>query len=144
MICKWIEYQSDEYKEMLALRSEVLRKPLGLTFSNEQLLAEANDYFLGGYNQGNLVACLKLTLLSEHVFQLKQMAVSPKYQGKGLGAKLVTFAEDFSKKKGMRKIELHARQSAIGFYKKLGYQTYGEEFFEVGIPHISMQKVILQ
>jgi predicted GNAT family N-acyltransferase len=35
---------------------------------------------------------------------------------------------------------MHARQSAVGFYQKLGYQIRGEEFEEVTIPHYEMQK----
>lgn len=142
MNCKWVEYQSDEYQEMLNLRYEVLRKPLGLNYTAEQLSAEATDYFLGGYEDDKLVACLKITPLSKHQFQLKQMAVHPIYQGLGHGAQLVTFAESNLKMKGANKIILHARQSAIGFYQKLGYECFGDEYFEVGIPHRSMQKYL--
>ncbi|MFN5761282.1 MAG: GNAT family N-acetyltransferase, partial [Sphingobacteriales bacterium] len=33
-----------------------------------------------------------------------------------------------------------ARQSALGFYEKLGYQVCSAEFQEVSIPHFEMKK----
>ena len=35
---------------------------------------------------------------------------------------------------------LHARETAVGFYEKLGYKTSGDKFIEVTIPHFPMQK----
>jgi predicted GNAT family N-acyltransferase len=37
-------------------------------------------------------------------------------------------------------MELHARATAIDFYKRLGYSVCSEEFTEVGIPHRIMRK----
>ena len=37
MALKIIDYNSPEYKDMLALRMEILRKPLGLSFTKEDL-----------------------------------------------------------------------------------------------------------
>jgi predicted GNAT family N-acyltransferase len=35
---------------------------------------------------------------------------------------------------------MHARQTAAGFYSKLGYQRVGDPFVEVTLPHIAMRK----
>jgi predicted GNAT family N-acyltransferase len=43
----------------------------------------------------------------------------------------------------IKRIFLNARGTAIGFYAKLGYTGVGEEFTEVGIPHLRMDKAIL-
>ncbi len=37
---------------------------------------------------------------------------------------------------------MHARESAIGFYQKQGYEIQGEMFTEVSIPHFQMEKQI--
>ena len=39
-------------------------------------------------------------------------------------------------------IELHARDSATGFYEKLGYRKQGLQFIEVSLPHWKMTKSI--
>lgn len=44
--CTPIEYGSPEYEAALALRDAVLGKPLGLSFSPEQLKAERHDHHL--------------------------------------------------------------------------------------------------
>jgi predicted GNAT family N-acyltransferase len=35
---------------------------------------------------------------------------------------------------------MHARKDAQGFYEKMGYQASGQEFQEISIPHLIMQK----
>jgi predicted GNAT family N-acyltransferase len=35
---------------------------------------------------------------------------------------------------------LHARETAVPFYLKLGYEVVGGQFEEVGIPHFKMEK----
>jgi predicted GNAT family N-acyltransferase len=41
---------------------------------------------------------------------------------------------------GFKKIRMHARKTAVGFYEKLGYTVIGKEFTEVSIPHLLMEK----
>ncbi|PSL49713.1 putative GNAT family N-acyltransferase [Chitinophaga niastensis] len=139
-----LEYGSCDYHTMLDLRNEVLRKPLGLTFSAEQLQQEMNDIFIAGFTQtteNSLLAggCI-LTPINEYTVQLRQMAVSPLLQGKGIGREILMFAEQFAVSNGFKILTMHARKEATGFYLKLGYETCGEEFTEVGIPHYEMRK----
>jgi predicted GNAT family N-acyltransferase len=35
---------------------------------------------------------------------------------------------------------VHARDVAVGFYERLGYQSVGEPFVEIGLPHQTMEK----
>lgn len=139
-----IEYGSCDYHTMIDLRSEVLREPLGLTFSAEQLQKEINDIFIAGFTQGIdheiLAGCCILTPVSENMVQLRQMAVSPRLQGKGVGREIVIFAEQYARSNGFDELIMHARKEATGFYQKLGYKICGEEFTEVGIPHYEMRK----
>jgi predicted GNAT family N-acyltransferase len=41
---------------------------------------------------------------------------------------------------GVTTLTLHARLSAVGFYRRLGYATHGEHFIEIGLPHVDMCK----
>jgi len=54
--CKAVDHGSEAYKDTVSLRDELLRKPLGLVFSAEDLEKEASSYHLGAYNTGELVA----------------------------------------------------------------------------------------
>lgn len=42
-----IEYGSCDYQHMVALRDKILRKPLGLSFTQEYLQQEINDVLVG-------------------------------------------------------------------------------------------------
>jgi GNAT superfamily N-acetyltransferase len=61
-------------------------------------------------------------------------------QGKGVGRALMIFAENIARDLGYRRLCMHARSTAVGFYQKLGYRTAGNEFTEVTIPHYVMEK----
>ena len=47
-----VQHLSDDYWLLVALRSEVLRKPLGLSFSDEELQSEGNQSHFGIFNNG--------------------------------------------------------------------------------------------
>ncbi|MFN4080100.1 MAG: GNAT family N-acetyltransferase, partial [Saprospiraceae bacterium] len=83
---------------------------------------------------------LNLTPQNPEVFKMRQVAVAPEAQGKGVGAKLVSASEQLARQLGARRIALHARETAVPFYLKLNYQIEGEPFEEVGIPHRYMVK----
>ncbi|RYG29002.1 GNAT family N-acetyltransferase, partial [bacterium] len=70
-----------------------------------------------------------------NVWKIRQVAVDPMEQGKGLGAALMRAIEPLCDE-----IYLHARDTAVPFYLRLGYQIVGEPFEEVGIPHRAMRK----
>jgi predicted GNAT family N-acyltransferase len=135
-----IKHGSNAYHEMVSLRDIVLRKPLGLSFTEEYLQKEINDQLIGAYTENKLSACCILTPLNEHTVQLRQMAVDGSLQGQGIGRRLILFAEQQSKKNGFTHLMMHARKEAKGFYEKLGYTVQGPEFEEVGIAHYEMSK----
>ncbi|PIE18749.1 MAG: GNAT family N-acetyltransferase [Proteobacteria bacterium] len=74
--------------------------------------------------------------------QLMQMAVDPARQGQGIGARLVRELERRVAADGVAEIYLHARQVAVGFYERLGYEVFGEPFAEVCIPHRHMRRAL--
>ena len=125
---------------IIALRTRVLRAPLGLHFTPEQLAAEAHQQRLAAVVDGTIAACILLAPLDRMVMKFRQMAVDPAHQGKGLGMTLLNYAEAVTRSNHYTRIELHARETAIGFYEQAGYQCIGEPFMEVTIPHRKMVK----
>ncbi|MBP7274145.1 MAG: GNAT family N-acetyltransferase [Saprospiraceae bacterium] len=138
-----IEFATPEYDRTIQLRTEVLRKPLNLEFTLEQLEEEYNQVHFGGFlYDGNLVGCLVLQPLDQVHIKMRQVAVLPELQSKGIGQKLVAHAELFAKSNGYKKITLNARDTATKFYEKLNYKIVGEPFEEVSIIHYKMKKNI--
>jgi GNAT superfamily N-acetyltransferase len=143
MSIKMIDHGSEDYKKMVDLRLEILRKPLGLTFAEADLNQEKDDILIGAFEEEDIMACCILTKLSEDTCKLRQMAVRPKIQGTGLGAAMMNYAEQLAKDAGYKKMVMNARKTAKGFYEKLGYEIKGDEFVEVTLPHFYMQKNII-
>ena len=125
---------------MIELRKSVLRKPLGLTYSTEDLERDKNDLLIGAFEEDDILACCILTQKEPGTFQLRQMAVDQKMQRNGVGIAIMHFAENLAKDAGGKEVMMHARKTAMGFYEKLGYAAVGDEFSEVGIPHVEMKK----
>ena len=140
MALKQIDHDSDLYKACVALRYEVLRKPLGLNFTDEQLAAESADILIACVDDDEVLGCCVLTVVEEEALRLRQMAVNTKSQGKGIGETIMLFAKKLALDKGYTKITMHARDSALGFYEKMGYKVVGDTFTEVGLPHHIMEK----
>jgi GNAT superfamily N-acetyltransferase len=137
---KIIPHSTKEYDQLVDLRMEILRRPLGLSFTAEQLAAEHNDVHIGAYENERPVGCCVLTHYQPGILQLRQMAITERQQSNGIGKKLLTFAEEVARKKGYDILMMHARKVATGFYEKCGYNIEGDEFIEVTIPHYYMQK----
>ncbi len=140
MALKIIDHGSPEYKQMVQLRYNILRKPLGLEFNPEELNKEAGDLLIGCFDDDRIEGCCLLTQTGLKEVRLRQMAVISGLQGKGIGKALIQFAENIARDRGFSTICMHARKSAMGFYEKLGYETSGDEFTEVNLPHFKMEK----
>lgn len=142
MALKIIDHGSKEYQQMVQLRNEILRRPLGLMFTPEELEREKEEILIGAFEEEKMLGCCMLVQEEGNSVRLRQMAVLNNLQGKGIGRALMIFAENIARDRGFKKITMHARKTATGFYEKLGYKAVGEQFEEVTIPHYIMEKML--
>lgn len=140
MALKLLDYDSTEYRQMVNLRNEILRKPLGLSLSREELETERGHILIGAFEDDIMLGCCMIIKENESECRLRQMAVLNTLRGKGIGRALMIFAENVARDRGFRTMKMHARASALGFYEKLGYASRGNEFMELTIPHYLMEK----
>lgn len=138
-----IQHDSSEYWATVALRDAVLRKPLGLAFSPEELEAEKDSRHLAFLQDNQLAGCLVLRPAGNGDIQMRQVAVDPGQRGRGIGTALVNRSEKLALELGYQRMILHARELAVPFYERLGYCRMGDRFEEVTIPHWSMQKILV-
>lgn len=142
MALKIIDHGSKEYQLMVQLRNDILRRPLGLTFTPEELEKEKDEILIAAFEEEKILGCCMLIKQEPGTVRLRQMAVLNNLQGKGIGRALMQFAENIARDRGFKRMTMHARKTAAGFYEKLGYTIYGEEFEEVTIPHFVMEKML--
>ena len=80
------------------------------------------------------VATCRLVPVDQRVWMVGRVVVLEDYRGLGLGRRTVQEAENWIRELGGNKCILDARDSAVGFYEKMGYRvdksriTYGEVF----------------
>lgn len=140
MALKIIDHGSKEYRQMLKMRDEILRRPLGLSIANENLDAEKKNLLIGAFEEDQMLGCCMLVEENKSEVRLRQMAVLNDLQGKGIGRALTLFAENLARDRGYQTISMHARKNVVGFYEKMGYRVQGKEFTEITIPHYTMVK----
>jgi len=104
-------------------------------FSKERIdLAGVADHlqkgsFILGLSDGEPVGCVYTELRGEKGY-FGLLAVAPSQQGRGLGSRLVTEAEDLCRETGCSIMELrvlHLRTELPPYYEKLGYEVTGTE-----------------
>jgi predicted GNAT family N-acyltransferase len=71
-----------------------------------------------------------------------RMSVLARWRGCGVGTALLEHLLAVARTRGFTKIFLNAQVQALDFYRRHGFETYGEPFLEAGIPHRSMAREI--
>ncbi|WP_175407536.1 GNAT family N-acetyltransferase [Streptomyces sp. TRM64462] len=79
---------------------------------------------------------------AEGVGSLGRLAVTKDARGLGVGVALVRAIEDAARARGLTAVDLHAQTQALRFYERLGYEPYGAEFLDAGIPHLAMRRAL--
>ncbi|HLF47524.1 MAG TPA: GNAT family N-acetyltransferase [Chitinophagaceae bacterium] len=140
MALKILDFGTPEYRQMIKLRDEILRKPLGLSFSESELEKEKNYILVGAFEDDEILGCCMIVEKDPTIARLRQIAVLNDLQGKGIGRALVLFAENLARDHGYKIISMHARKNTVPFFEKMGYQVTSDEFIELTIPHVEMEK----
>lgn len=128
-------------EEIMELRTQtfVVEKnvPKEIEFDGKD--AEYTHFCL--YEGDKLIACARVNVEKE-CLHAGRVAVTSELRGKGYGRILFEHIEEYAKENGLKTIELGAIETAVEFYKKIGFETVGEYFMEAGWPHINMIKKI--
>jgi len=74
-------------------------------------------------------------------YQLRGMAVLSQYQGKHYGQRLLSFAIEALQKKQIDLLWCNARERALNFYLKQGFEILGDPF---DIPNIGKHYVMFK
>lgn len=130
------------------IRHEVLRKgkPFETSFFDGDNL-ETTKHF-GLFIENNLIGALSLfknenkNFVLKNQFQLRGMAILESHQSKGFGKLLIRKAEEFAKNLNTDLIWFNAREHAVFFYKKSGYEVFGKPFDieNIGLHYVMFKK----
>jgi predicted GNAT family N-acyltransferase len=137
-----IEHGSAEYRAVLVLRDQILRRPLGLVLTDDDTAGEHDQRHFVLRKNGSLLAGVIAMNIEPGTVRLRQMWVREDMAGQGLGRSLLAGVEQILGAEDFLRITLNARIIVRGFYEKCGYTVEGPEFEEIGIPHVRMTRRI--
>lgn len=113
-------------------RTEFNKEPYNGNWSKEKAFKKIREY-----NKRSLISIAEISnkivgfiIYSKYLWsdgfraEVKEIVISSKFQGKGIGTKLMLYVEDFYKKRGIKKILLmtHKKSKAFKIYKKGGFK----------------------
>lgn len=136
--------------ELLPIRNEVLREgrltPDECRFPSDKI----EGAFHLGYYVDDELACVasfhpqNYGEFAGKAYQLRGMATTEKYRGKGYGNQLVNFAIVYLRGQKTNYVWCNARKAAVKFYKGLGFEIISDEFEVPNIgPHYVMYVKIM-
>ncbi len=133
-----------EWQAYYQLRWQVLRAPWQQPLGSEQDALEADSYHLMLVTQsGETAAVGRLHRIDADNAQVRYMAVAEAWQGQGAGARVLQGLEQQAVKLGCKQVRLNARETALTFYQKQGYQVLAPAPELFGIAHQQMQKALM-
>lgn len=137
---KRIDLNSRDYLMEKQLREVILRKPIDLILSDEDIRYDHLFIHFGVFHGIDLIACCMAKEIEDGVAMMRQVCVKRAYQSQKVGTFMMKQAESQLKAMGYHKIVLHARITAWTFYQKLGYVFESDSFEEIGVEHRIMTK----
>lgn len=132
------QISTDEAKaRAFAIRMRVFVREQGVPAEIE--LDEADDHatHLLALASGRAVGTVRIVVKADGA-KIGRMAVLKTFRRMGIGRELLKRALATARRRGARRIYLHAQIAVIGFYEKLGFSCLGPVFDEAGIPHRKM------
>ena len=90
------------------------------------------------YHQDQPVGTGRMRSVADGVVKIERIAVLPHMRKRGIGKKIMERMHEHLSESDIVKVMLDAQSHAKGFYEGMGYLSEGEEFEEVGMPHIVM------
>lgn len=131
-----------EFEAYYDLRWRVLREPWQQPKGSEKDELEDTSFHVMACNKNdNVIGVGRLHFNNKTEAQIRYMAVAPEYVNQGIGSAILEALEKYAKENNGETIVLHARENAVGFYRKEGYELFEKSHLLFGfIQHFRMKK----
>ena len=143
-----VEHGEVELARCFAIRREVFveEQRISKELEFDGLDAECT-HFLAWVDSGIDVSCAlgtaRLWVDESGIAKAQRVAVVSRARRTGVGRVLMRAVEMETQSRGIESLILGAQHTAIPFYESIGYEVYGEEFDDAGIPHRMMRCKLL-
>lgn len=136
-------YYGDDISEAFEIRKQVFQIEQGVSAEEEfdsldDLSVHVLVFALGESQRA--VATGRVYYDSQN-YRIGRVAVLKNERGKKYGDFVVRMLANKAFLSGAKEIYIDAQVAAIPFYEKIGFTSFGDEFIEAGIQHISMKLI---
>jgi predicted GNAT family N-acyltransferase len=130
-----------EMSAALRLRHEVFCVEQGVPRREEQDGRDHEGIHLVAVWHGELLGTCRLLIVGTTA-QFSRLAVKRSARRRGIATALLEAAETETRSARARRLVLHAQTYAQSLYESAGYRVTGKLFWEAGIEHVAMEKVL--
>tara|TARA_B110001450_G_C17479221_1_gene423502 strand:- start:301 stop:750 length:450 start_codon:yes stop_codon:yes gene_type:complete len=136
------------------ITSELMNLLLSADPDKEAVLSYLSGSEVLVYRDNNIFVSIAVLVETAGVFELKNIAVSKAYQGKGIAKAMISKAKQLAKESGAKVLEVgtgNSSLSQLALYQKCGFRlhsiesdffgSYPEPIFENGIRCIDMVRL---
>ncbi len=135
----WITTK-EELNECYFVRKKVFLDEQGFSYDADEIDDVAHHILF--LDDDKPVGTARLFMDEGH-WHIGRVATLKEYRGKGIGKFMINTCLDKAKELGESDtVILGSQYDAKDFYLKLGFEEYGEIFYEESCPHIMMKKII--
>ena len=121
----------------MEIRNKVFVEEQGFSAENENDDMDSRALHIVFTNDGKPVATGRL-YFADGAWNIGRVCVLPEYRNLHLGDLLMRALLDQAIHYGADEIRVGAQKQVTGFYEKLGFEPYGEEYLDEGWPHVHM------
>jgi len=129
-----------ELEQAKALRIRVFVEEQGVPRDIELDEADATAFHAVALQGNVVVGTGRLLVDSPTEARIGRMAVEQLQRRHGVGGQVLVFLEQEARRRGVRRVTLHAQAYVKTFYAGHGYREQGPPFMEAGILHVEMVK----
>lgn len=119
---------AQEWQAYYHLRWQLLRAPWQQPEGSERDAAESQSIHVAAFGSNDadaIVGVGRLEIEAPGRGRIRFMAVSPPWQGQGIGAMILRYLETRASQLRVSVLYLHAREAAVDFYRKQGFTATG-------------------
>ncbi|MGB5261903.1 MAG: GNAT family N-acetyltransferase [Gammaproteobacteria bacterium] len=133
---------AEDFRQYYALRWKILRAPWGQPPGSERDPQDADSMHLMLVDPKHVaVGVGRVHFNSIREAQIRYMAIDVSAQRRGLGSRLLAALETRASELGAARVVLDARETALRFYHKHGYEAVGPgPMLYNSIAHVKMRK----
>lgn len=130
-----------EKLDAFSVRNRVFIEEQGINPKIEYDQYDQNAIHLVGYLNEQPIAAARIRLITEQG-KIQRVAILKPFRKQGYGKKLMLASEKIISQHGLQSLHLNAQIHAIPFYEAIGFEINSHPFYEAGIEHVSMNKML--